>query len=215
MKIILALFFLCSIILFFVFLSDFTIKKDFTMKRHFYAVMLLLGLSITVISCGGRNNSSDDSTTVTETIDTIEETLTNTLPDNPDIPTVEAASVDNMKMVLDNQGNLVGRYIGSNENTYTVNVQEDFVVPKEGHMVVVFSAANKQGVVYTRRTHVNIRKSPSLNAPIVTQISYEKGSVPETYPCIGKVDEWYKIRVKDKVGYVRHDLVEWDGMDSF
>ena len=88
------------------------------MKRHFYAVMLLLGLSITVISCGGRNNSSDDSTTVTETIDTIEETLTNTLPDNPDIPTVEAASVDNMKMVLDNQGNLVGRYIGSNENTY-------------------------------------------------------------------------------------------------
>lgn len=185
------------------------------MKRHLYAVMLLLGLSITAFSCGGRGNTSDNSTTPVETTDTIVATTTNTLPNNTEIPTVEAASVDNMKMVLDNQGNLVGRYVSTNENTYTVSVQDDFEVPKEGHRIVEFSAANKQGVIYTRRTHVNIRKSPSLTAPIVTQISYEKGTVPETYPCLGKSDEWYKIRVKDKVGYVRHDLVEWDGMDSF
>ena len=187
------------------------------MKRHLYAVMLLLGLSITAFSCGGRGNTSDDSTTPADTTDTdiIETTITNTLPNNTEIPTVEAASVDNMKMVLDNQGNLVGRYVGTNENTYTVSVQDNFEVPKDGHRIVEFSAANKQGVLYTRRTHVNIRKSPSLTAPIVTQISYEKGNVPETYPCLGKTDEWYKIRVKDKVGYVRHDLVEWDGMDSF
>lgn len=185
------------------------------MKRHLYAVMLLLGLSITAFSCGGRGNTSDDSTTPVEPTDTIEASTTNALPNNTEIPTVEAASVDNMKMVLDNQGNLVGRYVSSNENTYTVSVQDDFEVPKDGHRIVEFSAANKQGVIYTRRTHVNIRKSPSLTAPIVTQISYEKGTVPETYPCLGKSDEWYKIRVKDKVGYVRHDLVEWDGMDSF
>ena len=185
------------------------------MKRHLYAALLLLGLSITAFSCGNKGNSSNDSVTSEESTDTIEETLPNTLSNDSDTPTIVPASVDQMKMVLDNQGNLVGRLVSSNETTYTVNVQNDFVVPKEGHVVVVFSAANKQGILYTKRTHVNIRKSPSLNSPIVTQISYEKGKTPETYPCLGKEDEWYKIRVKGKVGYVRHDLVEWDGMDSF
>jgi hypothetical protein len=32
---------------------------------------------------------------------------------------------------------------------------------------------------------------------------------------LGKVKEWYKIQIRGKEGYVRHDLVEWDGMDTF
>ena len=184
------------------------------MKRHNHSLLLLLGLGMMAFSCGGRGSSSDASSTDVTT-DTIKETLTSDSLNNTNTQTVQAASVDNMKMVLDNQGNLVGRLVSVNETTYTVSVQDDFVVPKEGHIVVVFSAANKQGVVYTRRTHVNVRKQPTTESAVVTQISYKKGSVPETYPCIGKVDEWYKIRVKGKEGYVRQDLVEWDGMDTF
>ena len=90
-----------------------------------------------------------------------------------------------------------------------------FEVPKAGLQIVVFSAANKQGILFTKRTHVNIRQLPTIESTVVTQISYKKGSVPETYPCIGKVNDWYKIRVNGKEGYVRQDLVEWDGMNSF
>ena len=184
------------------------------MKKHFYTALILLCLSMLAFSCGGRDNSE----TYEETTDTIvsdDDSLVSPMTNSTNSSYVKAASVDNMKMVLDNQGNLVGRYVSTNENTYTVSVQDDFEVPKEGHIVVVFSAANKQGVIFTKRTHVNIRKSPSLDSPVVTQISYKKGTAPETYPCIGKENEWYKIRVKDKVGYVRQDLVEWDGMSSF
>ena len=185
------------------------------MKKHFYAILLLLCLSITAFSCGGKRNSSETSEETMDSIVLDNDSLTPTEMNNTNGPFVKAASVDNMKMVLDNNGNVVGRYVRTNENTYTVSVQDDFEVPKAGHKVVVFSAANKQGILFTKRTHVNIRQQPTTESPVVTQISYKKGPVPETYPCIGKVNDWYKIRVKDKEGYVRQDLVEWDGMNSF
>ena len=184
------------------------------MKKHFYTALILLCLSMLAFSCGGRSYSE----TYEETTDTIvsnEDSLTLPVTTNTNNSFVKAASVDAMKMVLDNTGNVVGRYVRTNENTYTVSVQDDFEVPKMGHKVVVFSAANKQGVLYTKRTHVNIRQQPTTESPVVTQISYKKGSAPETYPCIGKDNDWYKIRVKGKEGYVRQDLVEWDGMNSF
>ena len=185
------------------------------MKKHFYAILLLLCLSITAFSCGGKRNSSETSEETMDSIVLDNDSLTPTEMNNTNGPFVKAASVDNMKMVLDNNGNVVGRYVRTNENTYTVSVQDDFEVPKAGHKVVVFSAANKQGILFTKRTHVNIRQQPTTESPVVTQISYKKGSVPETYPCIGKVNDWYKIRVKGKEGFVRQDLVEWDGMDTF
>ena len=185
------------------------------MKKYFYTALILLCLSITVFSCGGKRNSSEKPDETTDSIVLDNDLSTPSETNNANGSLVKAASVDSKKMVLDNMGNVVGRYVSTNENTYTVNVQDNFEVPKAGHKVVVFSAANKQGILYTKRTHVNIRQQPTTESPVVTQISYEKGSVPKTYPCIGKVNDWYKIRVKDKEGYVRQDLVEWDGMDSF
>ena len=182
------------------------------MKKHLYTALILLCLSMLAFSCGGRSNSSE---TLEETTDSIAMDTVPLTPSGTNGDFVKSASVDAMKMVLDNTGNVVGRYVRTNENTYTVSVQDDFEVPKMGHKVVVFSAADKQGVLYTKRTHVNIRQQPTTESPVVTQISYKKGSVPETYPCIGKVNDWYKIRVKGKEGYVRQDLVEWDGMNSF
>ena len=120
-----------------------------------------------------------------------------------------------MKMVIDSRGNVEGRYVRTNQTSYTVAVQDDMEVPKIGHKVVTYSAKNGQGIVYTRRTHVNVRKEPNMESIVITQISTEKGEMPETYPCLGKTKGWYKIRVKNAVGYVRHDLVEWDGMDTF
>jgi hypothetical protein len=185
------------------------------MKKYFYAVLLLLCLSITAFSCGGKHNSPATPDVTTDTTTMSNDSLNVSETTNENGPTVKAASVDNMKMVLDNNGNVVGRYVSTNENTYTVRVQDDFEVPKAGLQIVVFSAANKQGILFTKRTHVNIRQLPTIESTVVTQISYKKGSVPETYPCIGKVNDWYKIRVNGKEGYVRQDLVEWDGMNSF
>ena len=63
-----------------------------------------------------------------------------------------------------------------------------------------------------------MRKSPSTGAAIVGKIpdNMVTGCVPDTYPCLGKTKNgWYKILIDGKVGYVRGDLVVWDGMDTF
>lgn len=129
-------------------------------------------------------------------------------------------NAQSMKMVVDSRGNVVGRYVRTNKTTYTVDVQDTYNVSKRGNRVVTFSAANGQGVVYYDQSHtgnLNVRKSPSTNAPVITQIIDPEpmGYVPDCYECLGKVNGWYKVRVNDKVGYVRGDLLEWDGMCTF
>ena len=127
-------------------------------------------------------------------------------------------NAQSMKMVVNSRGNVVGRYVESGKSTYYISVQDVATVPKRGHRIVTFSAAKGQGVVFYDQSHtgnLNVRKSPSTNAPIVTQIPDPGDYVPDCYNCLGKVNGWYKIKVNGKVGYVRGDLLEWDGMCTF
>jgi uncharacterized protein YraI len=122
-----------------------------------------------------------------------------------------------MKMVVDTQGRAVGRYLFTNATTYTIAVQDTGEVPKIGHRVVTFRAEDGQGIVYRdpRRTgNINVRKGPSTSYPVVGKIA-ESDGVPETFPCLGKVNGWYKLRLGSVIGYVREDLLCWDGMDTF
>lgn len=127
-------------------------------------------------------------------------------------------NAQSMKMVVNSRGNVVGRYVESGKSTYYISVQDVTTVPKRGHRIVTFSAAKGQGVVFYDQSHtgnLNVRKSPSTNAPIVTQIPDPGDYVPDCYNCLGKVNGWYKVRVNGKIGYVRGDLLEWDGMCTF
>ena len=125
-----------------------------------------------------------------------------------------------MKMVVDKHGGVVGRYVKTNKTTYTVGVQDYVEVPMKGHRVVTFNAKDGQGIVYrdqNRTGNINVRKRPSTDAPVVAKIADNTilGYVPDCYDCLGKVNGWYKIRIDGKVGFVRSDLVEWDGMCTF
>ena len=95
-------------------------------------------------------------------------------------------------------------------------VQDYAEVPVAGHRKVTYSAANGQGVIYTLRSRVNVRESPTTKSPVVAVMPTPgDGMAAETFPCLGKTDEWYKIRINGKEGYVREDLVEWDFLDRF
>lgn len=122
-------------------------------------------------------------------------------------------SADKTDVVVDNQGNIEGAFIFKDGNNYIVNGQDYGEVPTAGHRIVTYSAENGQGVIYTFRSKVNVRKAPTINSAVITQMSYEEGMCPETFPCLGKEDGWYKISINGKVGYVREDLVEWDFVD--
>ena len=125
-----------------------------------------------------------------------------------------------MNMVVDKHGGVVGRYVKTNKTTYTVGVQDYVEVPMKGHRVVTFNAKDGQGIVYrdqNRTGNINVRKRPSTDAPVVAKIADNTilGYVPDCYDCLGKVNGWYKIRIDGKIGFVRSDLVEWNGMCSF
>ena len=127
-------------------------------------------------------------------------------------------NAQSMKMVVDKRGNVVGRYVETDRNVYYISVQDVSSVPKRGHRIVTFSAAKGQGVVFydqSRTGNLNVRKSPSTNSPILTQIPHPGDYVPDCYKCLGKVNGWYKVKVNGKTGYVRGDLLEWDGMCTF
>ena len=131
-----------------------------------------------------------------------------------------SSNAQSMKMVIDKHGEVVGRYVKTNKTTYTVEVQDDGEVPIKGHRVVTFSAKDGQGIVYRdqkRTGNINVRKRPSTDSPVIAKIADNTilGYVPDCYDCIGKINGWYKIRIDGKVGFVRADLVEWDGMCSF
>ena len=184
------------------------------MKRSIFAVIYLLSLAM-LMACGGKKTVEIEDTTkdATPNVETPQEPQKKTHVDN--YHGIKPASVDTMEMVVDRYGNIVGRFVKSNANTYTIEVQDVSEVSKIGNKVVTFRAKDGQGVLYTFRKNVNIRQEPNLESTVIGQITYDPNYVPDSYPCLGKIDEWYKIKVDNKIGYVRHDLVEWDGIDTF
>lgn len=125
-------------------------------------------------------------------------------------------NVDNQEVVIDDQGAVAGKYLFSDGDHYIVEMQDYAEVPVAGHRKVTYSAENGQGVIYTLRSRVNVRESPTTQSAVVTVMPTPgDGMAPETFPCLGKTDEWYNIRINGKEGYVREDLVEWDFQNRF
>ena len=74
-----------------------------------------------------------------------------------------------------------------------------------------------QGIVYRNQEkngNINVRRDAFRNSTVIAQIP-EFDGVPDTYPCLGVKNGYYKIRINEKEGYVRMDMAEWDGMSSF
>ena len=191
------------------------------MKKAWLAVFLFLGFGLLCFSCGSKDEKTQsftpivlDSTEMETSFAMDSEDENTEIVDDGD-PSIKPASVDKMKMVVDSRGNLVGRYVQTNQTTYTVSIQDEIEVPRLGHKIVEYSARNGQGVVYTLRKNVNVRQQPDLKSPVICQITCKDGEMPQTYPCLGKTQGWYKIRIRGTEGYVRHDLAIWDSMDTF
>ena len=129
---------------------------------------------------------------------------------------ISTYSQNSMKVVVSNDGMLVGRYVRQTATTYIANpVDWEEEVPKKGYRVEIWTPEKGKGFVVRRpgvKGNINVRKGPSVNTAVVTKITEADGE--KDYPdcafdCLGKVKGWYKIRIKGMVGFVRQDLVEW------
>ncbi len=126
------------------------------------------------------------------------------------------AQVNSLKVVVSNDGQLVGRYVRETATTYVANTLEwEEEVPKQGYRVEVWTPEQGKGFVCRREGvtgNINVRKGPSTRTAIVAQITEEDSmkDYPDfAFDCLGVSKGWYKIKIKGKVGYVRNDLVSW------
>lgn len=116
------------------------------------------------------------------------------------------------KVVVDSSGEVVGTYVKTNANTYTVKAEggDFYQVSKANHKVITYSAENGQGYIEPKNWgKTNVRNAPSTEGAVIGKIIYERGDLPETYNCLGKENGWYKIDFEGKVGYIRADLAKW------
>ena len=129
---------------------------------------------------------------------------------------VADAQTNSLKVVVSDDGLLVGRYVRQTDSTYIANpVDWEEEVPKKGFRVEVWTPEKGKGFVVRKdevRGNINVRKQPSINSAIVDKITEADGrkDYPDcSFDCLGKKGEWFKISIRGKVGYVRQDLVNW------
>lgn len=102
------------------------------------------------------------------------------------------------------------RYVGDSGDKYLVLAQDYMEVPKEGARIMEYSAEKGQGLVYAKRnSKVNVRQQPSEKSRRVGTMESADGDLPRQYPCLGLANGWYRVRIGDKTGYVREDLLDW------
>ena len=119
-------------------------------------------------------------------------------------------------LVFDAQDNLEGKLLFTDGDVHVVGMTGYVEVPVEGRHLVTYSADDGQGFVYTHRSKVNVREAPNTDSSKVAKLpTCPEGEKPQTFPCLGFEFGWYKIRIDNKVGYVRGDLVTWDCANVF
>lgn len=126
------------------------------------------------------------------------------------------SSATQMKVVLLPEGT-VARYVSEDSDFYTVDIQDSFIVPKEGTIVETWSAADGKGVVFMKEPGmVQVLYEPDLMAGVKCDLTYEEGECPCTYKCRGLKDGWYEIEMwEGESGYVQAQYMNWDAIDTF
>lgn len=121
-----------------------------------------------------------------------------------------------MKVVILPEGT-VARYVCEDTETYTVEIQDSFIIPKEGAIVETWSAADGRGVVFMKEPGmVQVQYEPDLNAGVKCELAYEEGECPSTYKCRGLKDGWYEIEMwEGESGYIQAQYMSWDAIDTF
>ena len=138
-------------------------------------------------------------------------------------------------VVENDKGEVVGRFMGDCGDSYFIVAQDYGRVPKNGHRAVEYRAKDGKGCVwissevkYTikngeKKKIVNVRALPSMKSRVIGTISELYGDMPSPVDCLGYVpsqddystDDWFKVKVDGKIGYVRDDLMYWDCINAF
>lgn len=127
------------------------------------------------------------------------------------------------RVVVDSEGN-VSRYLANCGDSYFVEAQDYGLVKKSEGRILEYSADKGQGCLVISSDvasgRVNVRLHPTVKSRRITTLVYRKGFLPDVYPCLGLVSgadgwQWYKLKVGNKTGYVRQDLMTWDAIDTY
>lgn len=114
------------------------------------------------------------------------------------------------------QDGLVARVAGEDDGAYICAVQDTFSVPKTEARTELWSAADGKGIVFLKHPgSLPAYSEPDPSSGIVMDLTWEEGRVPDTYPCLGLDDGWFRIDAGGTQACIRAEHVCWDSMDTF
>ncbi len=114
------------------------------------------------------------------------------------------------------QDGLVARVVGEDEDAYLCAIQDTFPVPKTEARTELWSASDGKGIVFLKHPgSLPAYSKPDLSSSIVMNLTWEEGCVPETYPCLGLDDGWFRIDADGTPACIEAEYVCWDAMDTF
>ena len=113
-------------------------------------------------------------------------------------------------------GGHVARVLREDDGSYLIEAQDTCSVPKSEVRVETWSAADGKGIVFLKSPGTSPAYSePDLEADVAFDLRFEEGYVPETYPCLGLDDVWFKIDAGGRPAYIEARYVFWDAIDTF
>lgn len=120
-----------------------------------------------------------------------------------------------MRVVV-KDGEVAGVLVEEKADSYIVEVQDNVEIDKAGAHVELWKASDGKGFVWLKDFgEQNVYARPDTGSEVVGTITYEKGCVPEAYPCLGFENGWFALRTSSRQGYVQSSLVDWSAICTF
>lgn len=113
-------------------------------------------------------------------------------------------------------GNVVGSLVSINDSTFTISVQDEVDVPKQGHSIVTYSADKAQGFLTANDVNEHfIFAQPSTSSAVVAKVQNEPQMIPEVLPCLGFDGKFYLTEFNGTKGYVIADEFTWSALNCY
>ena len=119
-------------------------------------------------------------------------------------------------VVRNDNGRCEGRYVLERERAYCVVAQDIGYVSKAEAHVELWKAEDGKGWVWSEESDkkFNVHEKPNKKSKVVAIICNDPYDLPETYPCLGLSNGWFKICIDGKVGYIQTSSVKYDTIDT-
>ena len=115
-------------------------------------------------------------------------------------------------VIVNDTDGIASIYLAEDDTRYFTVFQDYAWVDKSVSHIETYRADNGQGSIYSiSNKPVYVRMAPSEDAEVIQVIDVPV-DIPESYACLGKNRDWFRVNVEGIIGYVYQYSVRWEAI---